>query len=219
MIELRRTLCVAVFRLRSSGLLGVFRNAWWRLLGMKIGRGTRLGRLWVTWPHAVALGRHCIVEHDVYFKVDGPYSEGIRIDVGRNVFLGCGVEFNIKHQIIVGDMALIGSGCRFIDHEHAFESSAPIREQGCPAAAIELGPDCWLGVNVVVRTGVRIGAGAIVGAGAVVTKSIPPREIWAGVPARRIGFRESAPSAISDYRILDGGNSGREIAAQVKSSS
>jgi len=34
-----------------------------------------------------------------------------------------------------------------------------------------------------------IGDGAVIGAGSVVTKSIPTMEIWAGVPARKIGSR------------------------------
>ena len=40
-----------------------------------------------------------------------------------------------------------------------------------------------------VLAGVSIGDGAIVGAGAVVTKSVPAGEIWAGVPAKKIGVR------------------------------
>jgi carbonic anhydrase/acetyltransferase-like protein (isoleucine patch superfamily) len=43
-------------------------------------------------------------------------------------------------------------------------------------------------------SGVRIGRGAIVGAGAVVTKDVPPYEIYAGVPARKIGERFSDPA-------------------------
>jgi acetyltransferase-like isoleucine patch superfamily enzyme len=41
-----------------------------------------------------------------------------------------------------------------------------------------------------VLKGVTIGNGAIVAAGAAVTKSIPEYEIWAGVPARKIGKRK-----------------------------
>jgi acetyltransferase-like isoleucine patch superfamily enzyme len=44
----------------------------------------------------------------------------------------------------------------------------------------------------VVLKGIEIGDGAIVAAGAVVTKSILPREIWAGIPARKIGQRDSS---------------------------
>ena len=54
---------------------------------------------------------------------------------------------------------------------------------------LQLEKDVWLGVNVVVLKGVTIGQGAVVGAGAIMTKSIPACEIWAGVPARKVGTR------------------------------
>lgn len=38
--------------------------------------------------------------------------------------------------------------------------------------------------------GVTINDGAIVGANALVTKDIPAYEIWAGVPAKFIKYRE-----------------------------
>jgi serine O-acetyltransferase len=36
---------------------------------------------------------------------------------------------------------------------------------------------------------VRIGRGAIIGANSVVTCSVPDGEIWAGIPARKVGVR------------------------------
>ena len=68
-----------------------------------------------------------------------------------------------------------------------------MREQtGGAEAEIVLEEDVWLGVNVVVLKGVRIGRGAIVAAGAIVTKDVPSYEIWGGVPARRLGERAGA---------------------------
>ncbi|MHC9043216.1 sugar O-acetyltransferase [Microbacterium saperdae] len=42
----------------------------------------------------------------------------------------------------------------------------------------------WVGSNVVVMPGVRIGYGAVIGAGSVVTKDIPPMVIAFGAPCR-----------------------------------
>ena len=42
----------------------------------------------------------------------------------------------------------------------------------------------WLGQNVVVTSGVRIGRGAAVGANAVVTKDVPDYSLAVGSPAR-----------------------------------
>lgn len=64
---------------------------------------------------------------------------------------------------------------------------------------VYIGNRAVLSVGCVVLGGEEdrhIGEGAIVGANAVVTKDVPPWEIWAGVPARRIGQRDpSGPSA------------------------
>lgn len=47
------------------------------------------------------------------------------------------------------------------------------------------------------RSDRRIGEGAVVGANSVVTQDIPPWEIWAGSPARKIGDRD--PLALSPW--------------------
>ncbi len=48
------------------------------------------------------------------------------------------------------------------------------------------------GAKVVFKLGqiLTIGRGAVIGANAVVLSSVPPGEIWAGVPARKVGVRE-----------------------------
>lgn len=52
--------------------------------------------------------------------------------------------------------------------------------------------------NAVICPGVTIGDGAIIGAGAVVTHDVPPWEVWAGNPARKIGAREASERGMAD---------------------
>jgi len=158
--------------------------------GMKIGKGTILSNVYLTWPHQVKLGNNSLIEHGVYFHYDGVYGTGPSIIIGDNVFIGNYTEFNITDTIIVGDNCLIASGCKFIDHSHGYEYSQLINLQISSEKAINIGEDVWLGCNVIVLKGVTIGKGAIVGASSLVNKSIPPYEIWAGVPAKKIGERK-----------------------------
>ena len=158
--------------------------------GLNVGKNTKLEKCRFTWPNNVSIGEDCNIEEGVYFKCDGPYFEGKTIIIRNNVFVGGGVEFNIRKKIYIESNCLIASGCRFIDHDHGFASRDSIlKAQLGQERVIELQDNVWLGVNVVVLKGVIIGSGAIVGAGSVVTRSIPAFEIWAGVPARKIGDR------------------------------
>ena len=52
-----------------------------------------------------------------------------------------------------------------------------------------IGNDCWVGENVFIAGGVKIGDGAVVLAGAIVTKDVPCFAIVGGVPARVINYR------------------------------
>lgn len=72
------------------------------------------------------------------------------------------------------------------------------REQG---ALTEIGNDVWIGANVFLIRGVKIGDGAIIGAGAVVTHDVEPYAIMGGVPARVIRYRYPKEMIESFLRI------------------
>lgn len=186
-----------IFRLRYQfALRPALRKLWWQLQGARFGSGTSVPNLLITWPHQVAVGARCILEEGIFFKYDGFWQPGPSIVVHDRVFIGRGCEFNIRRRIVIGNDCLIASSCKFIDHDHELTVGAgPMHSLSCPEAAITLEEDVWLGVNVVVLKGVTIGQGAVIGAGAVVTKSVPSYEIWAGIPARKIGQRAERKEA------------------------
>jgi len=178
-----------MFRLRNGNFKLLPRKLWFRAMGARIGKKTYLSKIKMTWPHQVQIGNNCILEPDIYFKFDGICCPGPSIIIGDDIFIGRGCEFNIKNHIKIGDNSLIASGTKFIDHDHGTLPKALIQMQPGIEKPIEIGSDCWIGVNAVILKGVTIGDGAVIGAGAVVAKSVPPNEIWAGVPAKKIGIR------------------------------
>ena len=192
MTRFRPVIQKIIFRLRfESQMVSHLRSFGWRLQGASIGRGSIISRMSVTWPHQLRIGERCLFEDDIYFKYSSHWKPGPSIIVGNHVFIGRSCEFNITARIEIGDESMISSGCKFIDHDHGLElSDHPIGTLPADEAAIILEEDVWLGANVVVLRGIRIGRGAVVGAGAVVTRSVPAYEVWAGVPARKLNERK-----------------------------
>lgn len=169
---------------------GSFCNFFYRIQGMKIGKNTKLSKSIVTWPHQICIGRNCTLEYGIYFKYDGPYRKGPSIIIKDHAFIGSNCEFNISGKIEIGSWAMIGSGCRFIDHDHGISIHEKMNNQKAIIKAIQIKDEVWLGVNVVVLKGITIGKGAVVAAGSVVTKDIPAYEVWGGIPASFIKRRE-----------------------------
>ncbi|MBK8576155.1 MAG: acyltransferase [Elusimicrobia bacterium] len=104
--------------------------------------------------------------------------------LGRNTYPGACMIFD-PHFVTLGDNVILGYQSSLIPH--AIEG-----ENRLSHTPIRIGNNAVIGVNAVILGGVTVGERAVVAAGAVVPKStvIPPREIWGGLPARRIGLVE-----------------------------
>ena len=104
----------------------------------------------------------------------------------------------------IGSFVSIADNCRLGGAMHPIErvSSSPVFHKGknilnknfakfddISDKKIVISSDVWIGAGVTVLSGVTIGVGAVVGTGSVVTHDIPPYEIWAGNPAKKIRNR------------------------------
>ena len=100
------------------------------------------------------------------------------------------VYFDATGNITIHEHAEFAEGVRIYTHKHHWNHSRGLRKdiQKVEAVDIVIGRDAYIGTNAMVLAA-SIGEGAVIGAGAVVTKDVPPYEIWAGVPARKIGER------------------------------
>jgi len=181
----------AILRVKKRTLKQFFRKKYWTFLGLS-GASTAkyLGKINCLWPHKVLLGNNCHIEDGVLLWIKHPFegfSQGIVM--GENVFIGHGCQFNCHATITIGNNCMIGATSVFADVNHLHAKDKLICAQGLDMQPIVLEEDVWIGANVKVLRGVTIGKGAIVAAGAVVNKSIPPFEIWGGVPAKKIGER------------------------------
>ncbi len=93
---------------------------------------------------------------------------------------------NIGRDCILGQRCLvIGGGSYNMDR-----LDVPIRKQGIKNdGGVILEDNVWLGGNVSILGGVKMGSGSVAAAGAVVTCSVPKNSVNMGVPARTVRTR------------------------------
>lgn len=129
---------------------------------------------------------------NVSFAPNVSFRNAERITIGAGTHIGeHSVVWagNTSGRITFGAKALLGPNVTVTASNYGIDRGTPVMDQPKIEKDIVIGDDVWLGANVVVLAGVRIGDGAIVAAGAVVTKDLPADCIAGGVPARVIGQR------------------------------
>ncbi len=159
----------------------------WRRLGDK-------AQLWepmiVLKPEKISIGRS--VRIDGFVKLEG----GRGVTISDWVHIASFAHINIGGgRVTLGEGCAVTSGAKILggsNHKSglAMSVAAPAAWQCIKRSFVVLEPLSFVGSNAVVLPGVVIGEGAVLGAGAVATKNIPAWEIWAGVPAVKIGERE-----------------------------
>ncbi len=122
-------------------------------------------------------------------------SKNLRKDLmlGAHSFIGS--ECVIQSKVRIGRYTMLAQRASIIGADHRTDvPGVPMIFAGRPDVPETIvGDDVWVGFGAIIMQGVKIGDGSIIGAMAVVTKDVPPFEVWAGVPARKIADRFPNP--------------------------
>ena len=122
-------------------------------------------------------GKQIIVEQNFWCDY------GYNISVGDNFYTNHNCTILDGAKVVFGDNVFIAPNCVFSTAGHAIDSEQ--RAKGLEIALpITVGDNVWIGANVTVLPGVRIGSNTIIGAGSVVNKDIPEQVIAVGNPCR-----------------------------------
>ena len=121
----------------------------------------------------------------------------IETGFGGYLTIGSGSTVNPRCQlnayvapIQIGRGVQLAPNCALYSYDHGFAPGESIREQPLQTrGGITIDDDVWLGVGVIVLSGVHIGKGSVIGAGSIVTHDIPDEAIAVGSPARVIKMR------------------------------
>jgi acetyltransferase-like isoleucine patch superfamily enzyme len=136
------------------------------------------------------------------------------------VHLGQGVTSNGVNLVAMGEGAaiLVGDDCMFStgvwvksSDMHAIVDLATDKmvNRNGNVGDIEIGRHVWIGQDVLITQGVKVGSGAALGAKSLVRHDVPAQTLWAGVPARQL--RENV-TWMRSHTVM------REELAQVRTS-
>jgi len=137
------------------------RRFFYRLSGMKIGKGSTLhmGTRFYN-PENINIGEDSIIGENAVLDGRNRLTIGNHVDIATNVMI-----YNAQHDIKDQDFSAINAPVVIEDY-------------------------VFIGPRAIILPGVMIKKGAVVGAGAVVTKNVEEGLVVGGVPAKEIGRRE-----------------------------
>ena len=137
-----------------------FRRFFYRLAGMKIGRGSTL-------------------------HMGARFYNPSNIEIGEDSIIGEGTVLDGRDKLIIGDHVDIATEVMIYNAEHDIRD--PSFRAICAPVVIE--DYVFIGPRAIILPGVTLKKGSVVGAGAVVTKDVEQNIIVGGVPAKQIGER------------------------------
>jgi galactoside O-acetyltransferase len=108
---------------------------------------------------------------------------GSNVHIGDDFFGNVNLTFVDDVEIRIGDGVMIAPSVTLTTTGHPIHPA--LREDFRRfSEPIVIEDRVWIGSNVVVLPGVRIGYGSVIGAGSVVSRDIPPMSVAVGAPCR-----------------------------------
>jgi len=128
------------------------------------------------------VGEGTLLEPGVWITAPGD----ARVRIGAGCFLNLGVMVAAVSLVEIGDHCMFANGCFVTDGSHRFDDpSRPVPWQGFDTRGpTRIADNVWCGANVVITSGVSIGARCVIGANSVVTHDLEPFTVAAGAPAK-----------------------------------
>lgn len=99
-----------------------------------------------------------------------------KLVLGENTQIGTFTIIDAMCGVVIENDVMVGFGCSLLSYSSIDNKSG----------RVVLKKGCKVGSNSVIMPGVTIGEYAVVGANSFVNRDIPPKEVWAGTPAKHL---------------------------------
>ena len=120
------------------------------------------------WAWRIWIGQNCYAAPYCNFEA---HNQGV-LTIGAGCFFNRYCMISAQERVTIGDRCLFGPGVRIFDNNHRHSPETGV-EQALTTAPISIGEGSWIGSNVVILKGSRIGKHCVIGAGCIVHGIIP----------------------------------------------
>jgi acetyltransferase-like isoleucine patch superfamily enzyme len=143
---------------------------------------------WFCGCESISIGDRVSIWSYARFEALNASRDVTRIRIGDDTGLQRLVHIGAIKSVTIGKCCMIGAQSFITDHDHDYSNPFdPMHANDrAIAASVEIGDYVYLGEQVMVLKGVKIGERSMIGAGSIVTKDVPPLSIAVGSPAKVI---------------------------------
>ncbi|MGM0582182.1 MAG: acyltransferase [Bacteroidota bacterium] len=113
-------------------------------------------------------------------------------NIGENVWIGENGWFQGIGGISIGNNVIISRNCTIFSGYHDYNAELLPYDNHDVKKPVIIEDNVWIGMNVNIIPGVKIGEGAIIGMGTTITHDVPPLAIVGSVAHRVIKYRDES---------------------------
>lgn len=141
--------------------------------------------------NGIIIGNNVSILRNTIIECTGVIRElGEGLIIGDNVGIAQNCFIQVRGKVVIGNDVIFGPNVSIFSENHNFDNpDLPISVQGETRKGVTIEDGVWLGTQVVILDGVKIGKNSIVAAGSIVNKDVAPYTIVGGVPAKLIKDR------------------------------
>ena len=151
---------------------------------------------WIRYKYQMSIYKVFIKKYDISssFRFNGEkikfYGAG-EIIIGENSYIGSysTIESFSECKVFIGKNCRISHNVRIYTSTNEADQDFNKQILDRRAENVIIEDAVWIGANVFINPGIRIGQNSVIGANSVVTKNVEPNSIVGGVPAKLIRMK------------------------------
>jgi len=165
-----------------------FSKVYYKMIFNGFGKNSFIkGKVWLTNPENITIGNSCQIGPLCRLETFPNYANEKsfpKLIIGDKTSIQHAVHIYCKESVVIGEGCLIASGCMITDNNHGTDAIGDhYVNQPLNSRPTIIEDDVWLGENVCVLAGSKIGKRSIVRSNSVVIGLIPSYSIVSGNPA------------------------------------